>query len=507
MTELPFTGYPGQVWGACWQAMDWLAGVLASGTAAPATAAQPASLVLQTLINGASAISAWQTSSALTLENANLTAIQALPLNLDPVTLSYTNNRISAVAAAASGINAILPPIKPLLAVSQLAANTPAIADPGFIPWCMGFDAETPPTNLGNASITTYAQAETQAWLTAANAISALQGGPVSTAYDAADRMYRCCNTVSTTLSQIGIAIFSDDTSLNPVTLVDGNGNPITDGYGNIIFLSAAYPTSLAWNSLAALPVILLDGATLSTAPSLLSAQQALAIRYALNYNAQQIAYFLYAIRPSAAQQPIVASLRNTDSLADLAARQTGGFDNWTDIASINSLLPPYPGPTNQTIAQSGQKLFMPGSNVAVGANSAPPDYDSLILGTDYDFGPINGSQPTWLGDIPLITGLQNFARAIGRRLQTPLGSLIYDPTYGSRIPGEVGAVQSTAEAARLASYGQSAIAADPRTGTIQSVIATVQPGFLATFSAVVQPIGPSLTPVQVSGVITPPGT
>jgi hypothetical protein len=216
---------------------------------------------------------------------------------------------------------------------------------------------------------------------------------------------------------------------------------------------------------------------------------------------------FLYSLRTSIGSAPITAILYNGDTLLDLAARETGNFENWIQVAGINNLTPPYPGPTNQAVAQSGRQLYMPGSSVQVGSSGTPPSYPNDAMGTDYWFGPINGIQPAWNGDIPLITGLLNFAAALGRRIQTPIGALTYHQEYGSRIPGEVGAVQAADEAAKLAAFGKAALAADKRTGRILSATASVQPGFLATFAGVVNPIGPSQNPVQIVASITPNGT
>jgi len=469
----PYTGYPAQVWAACWQAISWLNGLAASGAAPAASLAAPAAAVFTTLRNGASAVSAWQAGAALAAESQNLSAIQVLPLALDPVTLSYFNARVASVAAAASGIAALSPPVNPLTAVQTLTVGTPAVADPGYLEWCMGFTAETPPAS-GAATLPTGAATAAQSWLNIANAISVLQGSSPTTAYDTAARMYRCSGTISALLAQLTSGPF------------------------------AAGVTAASWNGTVALPTILLDAAAQSTSPASLAAQQACTIRYALNAVASGLALFLYSLNTSAGAQPSTAQLRNTDSLQDLAARQTGSFENWPAIAADNALSPPYPGPTNPTVALSGQQLYLPGSGVQVGAAGSGPSYDNLTLGVDYDFGPINGAQPPWQGDISLIAGLYNFARAIGRRLQTPLGALVYHQEYGCRIPPEVGAIQDSTEAARLAEYGRSAMAADPRTGSVLYATATVQPGFLATFSGGVSPVGPNPTGVPVTVSISP---
>jgi hypothetical protein len=327
---------------------------------------------------------------------------------------------------------------------------------------------------LSSDILLSYAQAEADAWLTVTNAIGVLQGANPTRAYDTAARMYRCSATVANTIAQMTALPFANED-----------------------------PT-LLWNNIVALPTILLDAASIATSPATLPVQQAMTIRFTLNQMAIALAIFLRSLKTSVGGAPITAALNNGDTLMDQAARETGDFETWTDIARINNILPPYPGPTNQAISQSGRILYMPGSNVVLGANQTPPAYPDSVMGVDYYFGPINGIQPSWNGDLALIRGLLNFSQALGRRLQTPLGSLVYHQDYGSRIPAEVGSVQSTDEAARLAAFGKAALAADARTGRILSARATTEPGLLATFAGVVVPIGPGATPVTVNSIISP---
>src|SRR6185437_12449077 len=193
----------------------------------------------------------------------------------------------------------------------------------------------------------------------------------------------------------------------------------------------------------------------ITTVPSTLLSQQISIIRYALVSQILQLARLLLSFRSKNVDQPSVGILRNAESLMDFAARTTGDFSRWSNIAALNNISPPYPGPTNPALALQGLPLFTAGT--PSGSNTQAT-YAANVLGTDWDFGPINGTQPNWLGDITVITGYLNFARSIGRRLQTPLGSLIYHTNYGCSIPAEIGAIQSVDEATRLTEYGKSAI-------------------------------------------------
>jgi hypothetical protein len=497
MSESVFAGYPGQVWATCYQALAWFAGELDGGAAPATSVVSAAEVTFATLRNAANAVSAWQTGAALVAESANLRAVQALPISLDSLTETYFNARIAGTEAAASQISALAPTVSPLAATGMLATGLPAVPDPGYLEWCMGFTGETAPAAIGTSGVVACAAQEATSWLNVAQAVQILQGQNLTQAYDTAARTYRTSNRVASLLSAVSGAYQSP----NPVLLSGAIGSfaigssPVGIGY---------YISPLTWNAIVALPAILLSAGVLTSAPNTVGNQQAAAIRYALDQNTAQLAQLLLSLRTPSVGAVSTATLGLNDTLMDLAARNGGDFEQWSQIAAINGLQPPYPGPTNQAVALSGQQLVLPASGT-ITSGAAVPSYAANVLGTDWDFGPINGPQPVWTGEIPLITGYRNFARAIGRRLQTPIGTLIYHPTFGSRIPGEVGNIMSQNEASRLAAFGAAAINADPRTGAVLSYRATSngQPQ-ISTFWALVQPIGPGATSVEVNETISP---
>lgn len=499
MSTPPFVGYPAQVWGACWQALSWLSLQLANAPAiAPASALEtPVSAVFSTIWNGLSALSAWQTGAALALESQNFTIVQSLPMGLDPITQGYIQDRAIACAQAAAGISALPPQISLFNVQGPLAAGQPVIADPGFLEWCMTFEGEPAPTS---APLPGSAQSAADAWLAAANAISVLQASAPTPSYDVAARQYRCSTVIATILNQTLSGGFSNtNISSPPIPLTDDQGNVITDDLGNPILISSGTEDTTTWSTAVSLPTLLLDAAALNAVPASQSSQQVSVIRYVLAGQLLQLGQLLLSFRSKNVIQPSTGYLRNAESLMDFAARTTGDFANWTNIAALNGIQPPYPGMTNPALALKGKPLFTAGTPAGT---STQATYAANVLGVDYDFGPINGAQPPWLGDISLITGYFNFARAIGRRLQTPLGSLVYHQDYGCSIPAEIGAIQSTDEAARLVEYGKSAIKGDPRLGSILSTDISLAPGFQAHLQFAITPIGPGQNPVSVSEVI-----
>ena len=479
MSAAPFVGYPGRVWATCYQSMAWLSNILAGGAANASTVANATLVTYATLRNGSNAVAAYQTAQALTNESANLIAVQNMALPLDALTAAYTAARIASLTAAASGIAVLPPAVNPANVATLLAAGSPAVADPKFLEWCMGFQAETPPAALATSGLLACAQQEATAWSTLAYRVQVAEGAAFTDyRYDAALRTWRVSNLVASTMAQF-------------------QSGPFTTSSPSLV---------QNWNGAAALPAILLAAASLTSAPATLAIQQANVIRYALNNTALALTQLMLSLRaPNGSNAPNLATLRAGESLQDVAARTTGDFENWQTIAALNGIAPPYPGAANQTLALSGNgQLLLPTPGSTLIAGAPVPSYAANVLGTDWDFGPINGTPPDWTGDIPLITGDLNYARAIGRRIQTPLGGLVYHSDYGSRIPDEVGAVQGDDEAPKLAQFARAAVVSDPRTGYVVSSTATTEPGFLATVSVAVQPIGPGSTPVIVNETISP---
>jgi len=504
----PFVGYPGQVWGACWQSMSWFVNYLNGGATPASQIVSAAETTFATVRNGVQAVTAWQVASALSVEAINLAAVQAMPLTLDPTTTGYFNSRIAAVSAAAQEVAALLPPIELAYSPMVCATGQPAVADPGLIEWCMGFAGEAPPPDVTPDN----AVAAATAWAAVAANVAVLQGSDTTAAYDAAMRMWRASNMVADQLVSLTSGPFAVAINTQYIPMTDEDGNILTDELGNVLYFTVAGATQQSWSQIVALPTILADASILMSAPSTLVAQQCGVIRYALTETANNLALLLLSLRKAQVGTAATTSLRNNETLMDLAARNSGNFEDWQNIAAINGMAPPYPGPNNGSAV--GATLLLPSAGTGIPAPGTPvPSYAANVLGTDYDFGPINvsvagqlaqGVMPPWAGDFNMIMGYPNFRRAIGRRLQTTLGTLIYHTNYGSRIPPEVGAIQSQDEAAKLAAFARSAITLDPRTGTIINVTATTQPGFLATISALLSPVGIGSSPVSINETLSP---
>jgi phage baseplate assembly protein W len=196
-----------------------------------------------------------------------------------------------------------------------------------------------------------------------------------------------------------------------------------------------------------------------------------------------------------------VYTVLNNDSLPLIAARQLGNFELWPQIATINNLQPPYIGAVGAApsagLVIPGQQIFLPVNPTTTAATAGAvsnsiPNYEVNYLGVDLFLGPLNEPDMLpWTGDFNTQSGFNNLATALGRRIITTLGSLIFHPEFGSRIPPEVGGVSDSTTASNIGAYATSAILTDPRVNNVTNVSVT----------------NPSYGQINVSATATPNGS
>lgn len=103
---------------------------------------------------------------------------------------------------------------------------------------------------------------------------------------------------------------------------------------------------------------------------------------------------------------------------------------------------------------------------------------DLARFGTDLDL-PIDPDAviriPT-SGDVPTLSGRDNLTRAIARRLATEPGALVYRPTYGCGVLGYIGAANTPAVRAKLATAIRKNLLQDVRLKDVAVSIAVGTP-------------------------------
>lgn len=171
---------------------------------------------------------------------------------------------------------------------------------------------------------------------------------------------------------------------------------------------------------------------------------------------------FLYVAaltnNPNTGNVEIVTPLVN-QNVMDVAAAVYGNFENWTGLVNVDPALQPtqiFNGGTSINLSGSSTDLqSIYGSDIFINAQSSS-------IG-------INAPQ-SWGGDFAVISGVMNVLYALGRRLMTPLGYLIYEPKYGSRVPSEVGTPLSQVTFGIVQAFVKSTLLSDPRVKQVQNI-------------------------------------
>ena len=479
MIQETFVGYSGRVWTAIYAGLAYyqtqLATASVSGT--PGAVYAISQTMFNSLVNGVDAINAYSISSAWLTQTSQLSDVAALPISGVPSADQLIfNNRLSAYTTGTIALAALVPQ-PPFLAPSiSLPNGMPIVPYPGLLEFFESFSYETPPSGLTPANFTANASGIVTAFNTVAGALQSYQGVSPTNIYD---------------------SVVLEATAASGAAYIIGS---LTAGP-----LASDIVTTNAWNQLVTLPTMTMVADTINDSPGNQISQQSACIRNAMLTIAQSIAQLLISLNTPITTQVNQTTLLNGESLMDVAARCLGNFELWTEIAALNNLMPPYVAMIGSSgVAAYGTNILLPTPGVSQAAAGATVSYNTNFLGTDLYVGPINGDMPTWTGDFQTITGLTNLAWALGRRLQTPINSLIYHQTYGSRIPPEVGMVLDNATAGQINAYGTSALLSDPRVQSVINAISTLLPSSQGIqFTGTVQPKGQGSTPTVVNQVIS----
>lgn len=474
---LPFYGYNGEVWGVTYNAFNYLAGFIAHNPTNFDQIDQVAQTVYGVCQNSLNAINANALLAAWQTELVYLEETQAVPITVPAPISQALTNRVNAMAQAIVGLEQITPDTATVNIPILVNQSVPSIFSCFILDFYRDFNYETPPANTTNDNLVYAAQTEATYFNQLATAIGGYQGFYTTPAYDAAVRLAQTSQVVANILANWRSAPVSNN-----------------------------LPVFQNWNNIVALPAMLMEAYQISTAPFSLTIQQQEVIKFIILMMMQQIALLLTILRSPGTNPINIITVGVGQTLQDIAAIYLGNFELWPQIAILNNLQPPYIGPVSipgQVIGW-GQKLLLP----VPGTNIAPvgdiPSYINNFLGIDLYIGPINGDMPPWTGDFQTINGYDNLRWALGRRLQTTFGTLIYHPSYGCRIPPEVGNVQTVNTGSLINSFGISALQSDPRVAKVISAITSLLPNFAVAFQASVQPSGYGTAPVQIDQVLQP---
>lgn len=177
---------------------------------------------------------------------------------------------------------------------------------------------------------------------------------------------------------------------------------------------------------------------------------------------------------------------RRGDTLQVLAARELGDAGRWPEIIAYNELVPPW---LTDDPARAGPGVMLTGSVLRVPAPAqvatAEADPDAVF---EVDLLLSGGRLVADGGDIAVVAGRDNLRQAIGHRLDTEAGELLFHQDYGSRVRQLVGATNGPTAALLAARYARGAVAGDPRIQRITEATAAAD-GDSINVTLVAEPI------------------
>lgn len=449
--------YVNSLWNQSYQTLNWFNSQPYSQSLSPFYA----NLSQQSILSAVDAIGTVTLINSLIQQAYDLTEILALPIDFGSAG-NALYSRLQSIQTIYPALQALLPPNPSQTASSFLSSGQPSISYSDYVSFYSSYGGETF-SLYGLSGI----QLNTSQWASATNILGNFyQNNP--------PRIYDTLSAISLTANQ----------SLEV----------IQDVFSNSSF--SLNPDILTYNQMYSLPSTITAANILSLNLGLVVNQEYLAARHSLIEMANLIQQtFLIAQAPLALPPISTVTVMGNETLQDIASRNLGNFELWEQIASINGIIP-------GSNLIPGQQLFLP-PIAPVGQTAI--NYAANVLGRDINYGPLNGEIPKWNGDFQTTIGINNLIGALGRRLQTSLGSFTFHTNYGSRIPPEIGQVQTVGTAGHIAAFGKSALLSDPRVAAVSnvSVSSGQSPGTLF-FQATITPIGPNQNPVQINEVLSP---
>jgi len=420
-----------------------------------------------TLKNGLDYVNASLLHYALHTEILNLQQGIALPVNvsLDPDVVNMVQTRINTINTVLLALDTMISVNNaPTVNLQNVANGIDGLPSIGLLEYIMTFNAETPGAMLTSANFSEVLSDQSADWAFYATAIQ----NAFPTGQGAAIEAFNRQSAIAERMSQLLLHFpeFSSLTSLQQ-----------------------------QWNWMAVYPSIAMTGSLLSSNPTNGALQALNTLRYVINNTLTQLDTLIAAFKEQHLTVVHVVTAMSNDSLPNIANRVLGNFEQWTQIAQLNNIGPPYN-------VSAGQQLFMP---PATGANTeTPPNYLLNYLGVDLYYGPLGSDMLPWTGDFFTISGYNNLMFALERGILTTIGTLVYHPNYGSRVPPEVGNVETPQTAAHIGAYANSAILYDPRVNSIVAWTVSMQPNNLINYAATIQPNGFNTTSVSLNLVLQP---
>ena len=166
------------------------------------------------------------------------------------------------------------------------------------------------------------------------------------------------------------------------------------------------------------------------------------------------------------------AQLNFNETLQNFAARTLGDATQWITIAALNNLAPPYVSPVpGYRLAVYGDTLLIPGVSPDI-APTVTSAEDVLLRDVALaNFGSLTANSN---GDFAVVAGHPNLQQALGVRVTTDPGELLFHQEYGCLAARLKGERADPVNALLAQSYVQRACSEDDRVASIVKAVSAV---------------------------------
>lgn len=158
------------------------------------------------------------------------------------------------------------------------------------------------------------------------------------------------------------------------------------------------------------------------------------------------------------------AQLQYGESLQEFSARVLGDASKWVAVAALNNLSAPYVSPVpGARLAVFGDTLLIP--SVSADIEPAAKTAEEVLK---VDVALMNGGfLQAGGGDFSVVAGRDNLRQALGVRVVTDPGELLFHLDYGCTAGRLKGGKVSPAHVLLAQSYVEKAVAEDPRVADV----------------------------------------
>jgi phage baseplate assembly protein W len=180
------------------------------------------------------------------------------------------------------------------------------------------------------------------------------------------------------------------------------------------------------------------------------------------------------------------------DTLQRIAAREMNDASQWSTLAHLNELVPPYfiepDQPATAGLLRYGDMLMVPAASASIGGVTDP----DLVF--EKDCALTAGLLTSENGDFVVVGGRANLRQALQHRIRTDQGELIFHPEYRCLVHRLIGAMNGPTAGLLAGEYVKAALLRDSRIQEVTQVDVQITGDTISVLAEAVPITGRTIT-------------